>query len=94
MPVGSDEAARFYAECALDAGVAIDTLRCAKLALDCGLGGVLEALSAYFCKHPPRQFTDDEAYHMIETFIKEFRDNVHEMSDYRRRKGQGIAAKE
>jgi len=94
MPVGSDEAARFYVECALDAGVAIDALRCAKLTLDCGLGGVLEAPSAYFRKQPPRHFTDDEAYHMIETFIKEFRDNVHEMSDYRRRKGQGIAAKE
>jgi myo-inositol-1-phosphate synthase len=76
------------------AGVAIDALRCAKLALDCGLGGVLEAPSAYFCKHPPRQFTDDEAYHMVEKFINQFRDNVHEMSDYRRRKGQGITAKE
>ena len=75
------------------AGVMIDAVRCAKLALDCGLGGVLEAPSAYFCKHPPRQFTDDEAYQMIEKFIEEFRDNVHEMSDYRRRKGQGITAK-
>jgi myo-inositol-1-phosphate synthase len=75
------------------AGVAIDALRCAKLALDCGQGGVLEAPSAYFCKHPPRQFTDDEAYHMTEKFIKEFRDNVHEMSDYRRPNGSGITAK-
>jgi myo-inositol-1-phosphate synthase len=75
------------------AGVAIDALRCAKLALDCGLGGVLEAPSAYFCKHPPRQFSDDEAYHMIEKFIKEFRDNVHAMSDYRRRRRQEIKVK-
>ena len=72
------------------AGVAIDALRCAKLALDCGQGGVLEAPSAYFCKHPPRQYTDDEAYQMIENFIQEFHDNVHKMSDYRRRKGQKI----
>ena len=51
------------------AGVAIDAIRCAKLALDRGQGGVLEAPSAYFCKHPARQFTDDEAYTMIEAFI-------------------------
>ena len=51
------------------AGVAIDTIRCAKLALDRGEGGVLHGPSAYFCKHPLRQFTDDEAYHMTENFI-------------------------
>ena len=52
------------------AGVAIDTIRCAKLALDRGIGGVLEAPSAYFCKHPPRQFNDDDAYQQIEAFIQ------------------------
>ncbi len=51
------------------AGVAIDAIRCAKLALDRGLGGVLEGPSAYFCKHPPRQFDDDQAYRLIEAFI-------------------------
>jgi len=51
------------------AGVAIDAIRCAKLALDRGQGGVLEAPSAYFCKHPARQFTDDEAFTMVEDFI-------------------------
>jgi myo-inositol-1-phosphate synthase len=51
------------------AGVAIDAIRCAKLALDRGKGGVLHAPSSYFCKHPSRQFTDDVAYHMIEDFI-------------------------
>jgi myo-inositol-1-phosphate synthase len=76
------------------AGVAIDSLRCAKLALERGEGGVLEAPSAYFCKHPPRQFTDDEAYQMLENFIKKFPNNVREMSDYRRKKGQKITAKE
>ena len=50
-------------------GVAIDSIRCAKLGLDRGQGGVLEAPSAYFCKHPPRQFTDDEAFRMTEQFI-------------------------
>lgn len=51
------------------AGVAIDAIRCAKLALDRGQGGILEAPSAYFCKHPPHQFTDDEAFQMMEHFI-------------------------
>ena len=53
------------------AGVAIDAIRCAKLALDRGQGGVLQGPSAYFCKHPARQFTDDEAFTMVEDFIKE-----------------------
>ena len=53
------------------AGVAIDAIRCAKLALDRGQGGVLEAPSAYFCKHPARQFSDDEAFTMVEDFINE-----------------------
>ncbi len=52
------------------AGVSIDMIRCAKLALDRGQGGILEAPSAYFCKHPLRQFTDDKAYQMMEDFIK------------------------
>ncbi|MBB2200567.1 inositol-3-phosphate synthase [Gluconacetobacter tumulisoli] len=51
------------------AGVAIDMIRCCKLALDHGVGGVLAGPSAYFCKHPPVQYTDDEAYEMVETFI-------------------------
>jgi len=53
------------------AGVAIDAIRCAKLALDRKIGGVLEAPSAYFCKHPARQYTDDEAFQMIEHFISD-----------------------
>ena len=52
------------------AGVAIDSIRCAKLALDRKQGGILTAPAAYFCKHPPKQFTDDEAYTMTEAFIK------------------------
>lgn len=52
------------------AGVAIDMIRCCKLALLSGEGGVLEAPSAYFCKHPPKQHTDDEAYEMVEAFIR------------------------
>ena len=51
------------------AGAAIDAIRCAKLGLDRGEGGVLYGPSAYFMKHPPRQYTDDEAYRMTEAFI-------------------------
>ena len=51
------------------AGVAIDAIRCTKLALNRGQGGALYAPAAYFCKHPPRQFTDSEAFQMIEQFI-------------------------
>jgi len=51
------------------AGVVIDAIRCCKLALERGERGVLYAPSAYFMKHPPLQFTDDEAYQMTEDFI-------------------------
>ncbi len=52
------------------AGVAIDTIRCAKLALDRKQGGIVIAPSAYFCKHPPEQFSDNEAYIMTNKFIQ------------------------
>lgn len=51
------------------AGVAIDTIRCARLALDRGVAGPLEGPSAFFCKHPPVQHTDDEARLLTEAFI-------------------------
>jgi myo-inositol-1-phosphate synthase len=51
------------------AGVVIDAIRCAKLALNRGKGGLLIGPAAYFCKHPPVQFTDDEARKMTENFI-------------------------
>jgi myo-inositol-1-phosphate synthase len=52
------------------AGVVIDAIRCTKLALERNQGGLLIAPSAYFCKHPLQQFTDDKAYKMTEDFIK------------------------
>ena len=52
------------------AGVVIDMIRCCKLALQSGVGGVLEGPSAYFCKHPPAQYTDDDGYQMVEAFIR------------------------
>ena len=51
------------------AGVAIDMIRCCKLALDRGEGGVLYPPSAFFCKHPPVQHTDDDAWRLTEAFI-------------------------
>jgi myo-inositol-1-phosphate synthase len=52
------------------AGVAIDAIRCAKLAADRGLGGPIEAPSAFFMKHPPRQWTDEEAHRRTEAFVR------------------------
>ena len=52
------------------AGVAIDMIRCAKLARDRGLGWPIDPAAAYFCKHPPRQMTDDLAHEALEAFIK------------------------
>jgi len=51
------------------AGVSIDAIRCCKMALNANKGGILYSPSAYFMKHPPRQYTDDEAYQMTEDFI-------------------------
>jgi len=51
------------------AGVLIDAIRCAKLSMDRGIGGVLTSASAYFMKHPPKQFPDEVARVMVEEFI-------------------------
>jgi myo-inositol-1-phosphate synthase len=53
------------------AGVVIDAIRCAKLALDRGLKGALTAPSSYFMKSPPVQYTDDEAHSMVQAYITE-----------------------
>ncbi len=52
------------------AGVVIDAVRCAQLALDRGQGGALIGPSAYLMKSPPRQFTDTRARVLIESFIR------------------------
>jgi myo-inositol-1-phosphate synthase len=51
------------------AGVVIDAVRCARLALDRGIGGPLEAVSAYYMKSPPRQMRDSEAREACDAFI-------------------------
>ncbi|GAA2226201.1 inositol-3-phosphate synthase [Herbiconiux moechotypicola] len=51
------------------AGVIIDAVRAAKLALDAGLGGPVESASAYFMKSPAKQLPDDVARAELEEFI-------------------------
>ena len=51
------------------AGIVIDAVRLAKLALNNGLSGALEAPSAYLMKSPPKQIRDDEAHEQSERFI-------------------------
>jgi myo-inositol-1-phosphate synthase len=51
------------------AGIVIDAIRCAKLALDRGIGGPLIAPASYFMKSPPVQFTDEQAHENTEAFI-------------------------
>jgi len=58
------------------AGVVIDAIRAAKLAMDRNLGGALVDPSAYFMKSPPVQFTDDEAHANLEAYIQGERNAV------------------
>lgn len=57
------------------AGVVIDAIRCCKLALERGTGGILYSPSSYFMKHPPMQFPDDLAHRMTDEFIEGTREN-------------------
>ena len=51
------------------AGVIIDALRCAKIALDRKIGGALLSPSSYFMKTPPVQYSDEAAHNKVEDFI-------------------------
>jgi myo-inositol-1-phosphate synthase len=52
------------------AGIVIDAVRLAKLALNNGIAGALEGPSAYLMKSPPKQIVDDEAMDLVEDFIE------------------------
>ena len=52
------------------AGVAIDAIRCAKIAMDTGVSGAVQAPSAYFMKSPPIQMRDDDARKAVQDFSK------------------------
>jgi myo-inositol-1-phosphate synthase len=58
------------------AGVIIDAVRCAKVALDRGIGGPIIGPSAYFMKSPPVQYHDDVAHRMVEEFADEGAENL------------------
>ncbi|HEY1223355.1 MAG TPA: inositol-3-phosphate synthase [Acidimicrobiales bacterium] len=58
------------------AGVIIDAVRCAKLALDRGIGGPVVGPSAYFMKSPPVQYHDDVAHRMVEEFANDVAPNL------------------
>ncbi|MBX5474171.1 MAG: inositol-3-phosphate synthase [Thermoleophilia bacterium] len=55
------------------AGIVIDAVRLAKLALDNGVAGALVGPSSYLMKSPPQQIVDDEAYELTEEFIERYR---------------------
>jgi myo-inositol-1-phosphate synthase len=54
------------------AGIVIDAVRLAKLALNNGVAGALEGPSSYLMKSPPRQIVDDEAHQLTERFIEQY----------------------
>jgi myo-inositol-1-phosphate synthase len=54
------------------AGVAIDSIRCLKLALDNKLSGPIIEPAAYFQKHPPKQIEDHHARELVEKFIQKY----------------------
>jgi myo-inositol-1-phosphate synthase len=58
------------------AGVIIDAVRCAKVALDRGIGGPVIGPSAYFMKSPPVQYHDDVAQKMVESFANDGAENL------------------
>jgi len=57
------------------AGVMIDMIRCAKLALDRKIAGPLISVSSYYAKHPPKQYPDEQSKRMLEEFIRGERDH-------------------
>ncbi len=63
------------------AGVAIDAIRCCKLAMDRGEAGIVEGPSAFFMKHPPVQYTDDEAWRLTQEFINRKKPYVAKVED-------------
>jgi myo-inositol-1-phosphate synthase len=78
------------------AGVVIDAVRCAKLALDRRIGGALIGPAGYFMKSPPQQFSDEEAHTRTEAFIREASRPPTEAAgravESRRRKGRAVKA--
>ncbi|PEQ13810.1 inositol-3-phosphate synthase [Novosphingobium sp. PC22D] len=55
------------------AACVMDAIRCCRVALDRGDGGVLVAPSSYYCKHPPQQFNEEVSGQMLDSYIAEVR---------------------
>lgn len=55
------------------AGVVVDAIRCCKLALNKGIGGILHEPSSFFMKHPPMQIPDSEGYDKLNEFIAAYK---------------------
>ncbi|HVE54502.1 MAG TPA: inositol-3-phosphate synthase [Ramlibacter sp.] len=72
------------------AGVVIDAIRCAKIALDRGIGGALNGPSSYYMKSPPLQFTDDQAQELVEAFIRGDADAEEPPARPARKAGAGV----
>ncbi len=51
-------------------GTAVDAIRCCRIALDRGIGGVLDSASALYCKHPPQMLADAEALQQVAEFVQ------------------------
>ena len=74
------------------AGVVINAIRCAKLGLERGLGGPLEAASAYYMKSPPKQMRDSVAFDLTEEFIRDARPERTRQSDLAKHFGTDASA--
>ncbi|MGB2601550.1 MAG: inositol-3-phosphate synthase [Candidatus Omnitrophota bacterium] len=75
------------------AGVVIDAVRCAKIALDNGISGALLGPSAYFKKSPPVQYDDNTAREMVEDFIATYGKGKKKKAKAKRVKGKKKGAK-
>ena len=75
------------------AGIVIDAVRCAKLALDRGISGALFGPASYFMKSPPEQYSDSDAHLKTEAFIADGA-NVSEDADTPAASGDAPAAPE
>jgi myo-inositol-1-phosphate synthase len=75
------------------AGVIIDAVRCAKLALDNGLSGAIEAPSSYFFKSPPVQYYDDECKRLTEEYIANYAVDKKKSEGAEKKPGKGSKKK-
>ena len=71
-------------------GMAIDAIRSAKLALDCGIAGPIEPVAAFTMKHPPKQMRDSDARAALEQWIARAAAQAAETPKPHHRNGNGV----